>query len=289
MHIILGGTGHVGSAVVNALVSKGEPVTIVTRNKQNAAAWEGKGAQVAVADVFDSARLKTVFLNGKTVLLLNPPAMPHTDTVEEERRSLRSIFNAMDGSGLQRIVALSTYGAQPGDRIGDLGTLYEMELALRQQTIPYAVVRAAYYMSNWDMYLDFADQSGELQSLYPPDFKIPMVAPEDIGELAADLLTGFDKNGEMHYIEGPEHYSTRDVAAAFSQKLKKAIVPVAIPQQNWRTFLTSAGFSEVAAESLANMSEITLKKDYEITLEPHKGRITLQDYIKRLAPAPATS
>jgi uncharacterized protein YbjT (DUF2867 family) len=158
MHIILGGTGHVGSAVANTLLSKGEPVTIVTRNAENGSAFTSKGAQAAVADVFDSEGLKRVFAKGKTLFLLNPPALPHTDTVEEERRSLASIFKAIEGSGLERIVALSTYGAQPGEHIGDLGTLYEMEQALGRQTIPYAVVRAAYYMSNWDMYLDLANQ-----------------------------------------------------------------------------------------------------------------------------------
>ncbi|KQS34373.1 NmrA family NAD(P)-binding protein [Dyadobacter sp. Leaf189] len=288
MHIILGGTGHVGSAVANALLSKGEPVTIVTRNAENASAFTNKGAQVAIADVFNSEDLKRVFAKGKTLFLLNPPALPHTDTVEEERRSLTSIFKAMDGSGLARIVALSTYGAQPGEHIGDLGTLYEMEQALGRQTIPYAVIRAAYYMSNWDMYIDLANQTGELQSLYPADFKIPMVAPEDIGALAAELLTGFDKNAEMHYVEGPENYSSGDVAAAFSQKLQKTITPVEVPQQDWRGFLNGAGFSEPAAESLANMSAITLSRSYEVTLEPHRGRITLHEYIGKLMPSQVT-
>ncbi|MFS2017377.1 NAD-dependent epimerase/dehydratase family protein [Massilia sp. CT11-108] len=37
MHIIIGGTGHVGSATARALLRRGEPVTVVTRNAGHAA------------------------------------------------------------------------------------------------------------------------------------------------------------------------------------------------------------------------------------------------------------
>ena len=39
MHIILGGTGHMGSATARALLDKGEPVTIVTRDPSKGAGW----------------------------------------------------------------------------------------------------------------------------------------------------------------------------------------------------------------------------------------------------------
>lgn len=60
MHIILGATGHVGSAVANALLEGGEPVTIVTHNPQKAGDWQQRGAQVAVADVHDTAALRRI-------------------------------------------------------------------------------------------------------------------------------------------------------------------------------------------------------------------------------------
>ncbi|WP_200887392.1 NAD-dependent epimerase/dehydratase family protein [Sphingomonas sp. ERG5] len=38
MYIILGGTGHVGSAAAKALLARGEAVTIVTHDKDKGAA-----------------------------------------------------------------------------------------------------------------------------------------------------------------------------------------------------------------------------------------------------------
>ncbi|MGX9115292.1 hypothetical protein ACWTU6_01150 [Mesorhizobium sp. BHbsci] len=54
---------------------------------------------------------------------------------------------------MRKIVAQSTYGARPGDRCGDLNILYELEQQLRGQPIPASIIRAAYYMSNWDSVL----------------------------------------------------------------------------------------------------------------------------------------
>lgn len=57
---------------------------------------------------------------------------------------MRSILTALDGSGIGKVVAQSTYGAQPGADIGDLGVLHEMEEALAAASVPSTVVRGAY-------------------------------------------------------------------------------------------------------------------------------------------------
>lgn len=156
MHIILGASGHVGSVLAKELLAQGEPVLVVLHDEQKAADWQRQGAQTVVADVYDTDALREVFRRGQRLFLLNPPAAPATDTATEERRTLASILTAIDGSGLEKIVAESTYGAQPGERLGDLGVLYEMEQALAAQPIPATIIRAAYYLSNWDAALKTA-------------------------------------------------------------------------------------------------------------------------------------
>jgi uncharacterized protein YbjT (DUF2867 family) len=74
---------------------------------------------------------------------------------------------------LKKIVASSTYGAQPGEHRGELGTLYAYEQALAAQSIPATVLRAAYYMSNWDQALDTA-REGTRQTFFPSNVRIPM-------------------------------------------------------------------------------------------------------------------
>ncbi|RYG46430.1 NAD-dependent epimerase/dehydratase family protein [bacterium] len=279
--IVLGATGHVGSATMRALLAAGERVLAVTRDAGKRAGLEEQGAEVAVADVHDSEALKAVFRRGHRLFLLNPPAPPSTDTDIEERKGMASILAAIENSGLERIVALSTYGAQPGDRIGDLGVLYEMEQALRNVPASVAIVRAAYYMSNWDMALETAKAEGKLPTLYPPDFKLPMVAPEDIGRVAARLLRD-DRTG-MHHVEGPEHYSSADVATAFAEALGRPVEAVQTPPERWVASLQAAGFSDPAAESMAAMTKLTLEGSPENPEHPIRGSVTLEDYVAQLA------
>ena len=282
MYIILGATGRVGSAVAQSLLNQGKSVTIITHDAKKKAEWQQRGATVALADVYDTDQLRSIFQQGKRLFVLNPPAPITTDTAGEERRSVQSILAALRGSGIEKVVAQSVYAAQPGDRIGDLGVLYELEQGLVKTAIPTSIIRAAYYMSNWDMALAMAQQAGQVPTLYPSDFTLPMVAPQDLGVVGARLLQEpVDQTG-LHYVEGPARYSSADVAAAFGEALGKAVNAVETPREGCVSRLQQIGFSQPAAESMAAMTAITLDQTYKLPDAPIRGTITLQDYISAL-------
>jgi uncharacterized protein YbjT (DUF2867 family) len=142
----------------------------------------------------------------------------------------------------------------------------------------YGIIRPTYYMSNWTESLPSVKEKGELMSFYPANLKMPMVAPKDIGELAARLMT--EKNTpKLNSIHGPEMYSPNDVAAAFSKALGKKVK--VIPKDQWKATYKSIGFSEEGAESYARMTAISMN-DFEMPTDTTgfiKGKITLQEYI----------
>jgi uncharacterized protein YbjT (DUF2867 family) len=282
MHIILGGTGHIGSALAGLLSVRGEDVTIVSHDSNKAKKWRERGVNVAVADVHDVAALREIFRRGKRLFLLNPSADPATDTDVEEGRSVACILDAIFDSGLEKVVAQSTYGAQACDRCGDLGILYSMEQQLAAQAIPFSVIRAAYYMSNWDASLERARQEGVLQSFYPANFALPMVAPRDIAKVAARLMMEpVEKTGTYH-VEGPEEYTAEDVASAFAHALGRPVWPVVIPRGEWVSAFKAAGFSDRAAESYAGMTAMTLEQREEVPGEPLRGETSLEEYVGTL-------
>lgn len=282
MHIILGATGHVGSALAQELLGRHEPVTVVTRDARRTEPLLKKGARVAVVNVFDTRALHAVIANGQRLFVLNPPAAPATDTSLQERKSLHAILAALEGAKLEKIVAESTYGAQPGDDIGDLGVLYEMEQALQALNVPVAVIRAAYYMSNWDASLKTACEAGTVHSFHPHDFKLPMVAPNDLGLAAARLMLGSPIPSGPHFVEGPERYSADDVAAAFSQALARPVKVVETPQAQWPQAFKAMGFSDAAATSYAAMTRLTLEGRCELPEKPERGTTSLRSYIRSL-------
>jgi uncharacterized protein YbjT (DUF2867 family) len=283
MHIILGGTGRVGSAVARQLLAYGEPVTIVSRNPQKAAALKEKGAEAAIVDVNDTANLHELFRKGERLFLLNPPALPSTDTVAEEKKTLYSILEALKHSGIRKVVAESTYGAHPGDGKGDLNVLYQMERLLQKMDLSVTIIRAAYYMSNWDGYLEGVKENGQLPAFFPRDFPLPMVAPHDIGRFAARLMKEpIDKSG-LYYVEGPRVCTPNDVAAAFGAALHKAVEVVEIPEAGWVEAFKNTGFSQQAAESYAAMTKATVEDESEKPTDPVRGSTTIEKYIKELS------
>jgi uncharacterized protein YbjT (DUF2867 family) len=157
---------------------------------------------------------------------------------------------AIQGARLERVVALSTYGAEPGERIGDLGTLHRFEQRLAALETPVAIVRAAYLLSNWDGLLPLAGDDGVLPTMLDPDLRLPMVDPADLGVAAADLLTRPAPATGTHFVEGP---------------------------------------SAEAAESYAGMTTVTVDGDLELLESPTRGATTLRAYLDALVHRRVTS
>lgn len=281
MHIVVGGTGHVGSAVATALLDRGEPVTVVTRDPRRAEPLTRRGAVAAAADIQDIDGMRTIFQRGRSAFLLMPPADPSTDTVAEERRTIAAIVRAVAGADLRKVVVQSTEGAQPGEGIGDLGVLHEFEQAVTALGMPTSIIRAGYYMSNWDSALQTAHDEGVVHTFFPPEFELPMVAPADIGAVAARLLTEEAAHTGVRNVEGPAPYSAADVAHAFADALGRDVRTVEIPRLQWIATFQSLGFSPAAAVSYARMTGMTLDH-LEQSEAPERGSTTLTEYIDAL-------
>jgi uncharacterized protein YbjT (DUF2867 family) len=120
----------------------------------------------------------------------------------------RTITDALHGSCLEKIVVASTYGAQPGQGIGDLSVLFDFERHAQASGIPTAINRAAYYFTNLDM-MHASARKGVIQTPFPGDMRLPMVSPLDVAKAAAGrLLSDVDDTG-MQYVEGQDGIHSR--------------------------------------------------------------------------------
>lgn len=289
MHIILGGTGQVGSATARSLLEQGEPVTVVTRDSNNGAALHALGATMAEADIRDISALRAIFQTGRRAMLINPPADPSTDTDREERKNSAAIIEALTGSGLEKVVLASTYGARPGERCGDLTVLHEMEEKLRAQPIPAALNRGAYYMSNWAGMIGTACESGILPSFFPAGMTLPMVAPEDLGQAAAKRLLSSTDDVGIVSVEGPERYAPTDVAEALGRALNTDVTVDTVPRDQWLETFVAFGFSDAAAASYACMTAAVVDGEASAAVgDVERGETTLRTYIANLLALPVT-
>src|ERR1700744_4777502 len=112
MFAITGITGQVGGAVARTLLAAGKNVRAVVRDAKKGAAWARQGCEVALADLSDTTALTKAFTATEGVLILLPPNFDPEPDFPEERAILRAVHAALIEARPQRVVSISTVGAQ---------------------------------------------------------------------------------------------------------------------------------------------------------------------------------
>lgn len=280
-YVVLGGTGHIGSATAEALLRSGRHVRVVTRSAAKANAWAARGAEPAVADIEDrAATARALSAPSPTrVFALNPVGSVTADPDADEDRTADAISEALATAPAERVVALSTYGAQPGHHIGDLGTLHRFEELLGALHAPVAIVRSCYLYSNWDGAAEPAQDRGELPVMLDPDRPLPMVAAVDVGEEAARLLMLDEPHRGVIHVEGPHRYTPQDVTRFFAAALGAPVETVQTPPSEWRSTFLAEGFSAAAADSFTELTTLSNRETWHLGATPTRGSTTLQTYI----------
>lgn len=278
MYIVLAAGGHIGSELIKSLTSTGQEIIAITRDAKKAHSITGGTVRGMEVDIGDPEALRDVFRMGKRAFLLVPQAPPTTDTNTAELRMARAIANAVDGSGLQKVLVVSTYGAQEGDGIGDLSVLWEFEKLIRETGVPMAINRGAYYYTNIDMLVESA-RGGEVATPFPENLAMPMVSPIDLGKAAAARLTSPVEDVGVRYFEGPQRYTFADVAALLSDALGRHVHLRHIPRESIKSSYLDQGFSEPAAQAFTNMTLASLDGP-ELPDDPVSGEITLDQHIR---------
>ncbi|SDE01706.1 NAD(P)H-binding protein [Pedobacter soli] len=277
--VILGGTGHIGSALAEQLLKQEKSVLIIGHNEEKAEVWRSRGAGFETADVLDSEKLHELFGLADRLFILNPPAYPGKDAEAQERKQVQSILSALAGLKPEQIVMASTYGARDEEGIFDLGTLYALERGLKAHESPLAIIRSAYYMSNLDMPAEMAIESGKFDTLLPADFKLPMVSPVDIGHFAAQVIN--EMRTGTFYIQAAGEYSAADAVGILNDILDKNIRANEIPKKDWAAYLQKAGFSAASIRSFTGMTELTINEKFKAP-DPYFGKTTLEHYLSGL-------
>jgi uncharacterized protein YbjT (DUF2867 family) len=241
MYAITGITGQVGSALADALLDAHQPVRAIVRDAAKGAAWAARGCEVALADMTDTDALARAFEGAQGVFILMPPVFDPSPGFAEAQALIDSITTALSRARPARIVHLSTIGAQATQT--NLLTQHTMlEAALRNLPIPLTCLRPGWFMENcaWDV--QSARDDGIVHSFLQPSARaIPMIATQDIGRLAAQLLCEEWHGKRIVEVEGPRRVSPDDIVSAFAEVLGKPVRVQTVPRESWNALFTAQG------------------------------------------------
>jgi NAD(P)H dehydrogenase (quinone) len=240
MFAVTGITGKVGSRVARGLIAQGQTVRAVVRSRAKGDEWAALGCEICVASVDDVTAMTEAFRGVDGVFLMTPPNYDPEPGFPDTQQNAAAIRTAIEESRPGKVVFLSTVGAQVTE-LNLLNNSGMTEAMLRTVPVPVALLRAAWFMENaaWDIE---SAKSGVVHSfLQPLDHRIPMVATEDIAQTAVELL-GQSWNGvRIVELEGPERYSSNDVAAALASALHTPVRNEIVPRSTWEELFRSQG------------------------------------------------
>jgi uncharacterized protein YbjT (DUF2867 family) len=241
MYTIMGVTGKVGGAAARTLLAEGKPLRVVVRDRVKGESWAAKGCEVAVADLDDADTLAEAFRGADAAFVMLPPIFDPSPDFREARAMIATLREALDKGAPNRVVALSTIGAE-AERPNLLSQLGLLKRSLSTLPLPVTFLRAAWFMENAALDVTAARDTGVIASyLQPPDRAVPMVAAADVGRTVAGLLEENWSGVRVEELESALRVSPNAIAEAFSKALGKPVKASAVPRNEWEAIFRGQG------------------------------------------------
>lgn len=255
MITIVGATGHVGRQVTTLLVAQGLAVRALGRNTDVLQELSLLGADSVEFTI--SSELASNLRGSDAVFVMAPSNPFAVDFADDQRELGTAIADAVHASGAQRVVALSSLGADRTDAPGVIGALHEQEERLRALTgVSLHLLRPVSFFENLLAAVDQLTETGTHVDSVDADLPIPMIATADIARAAATALTGPAWSGTRSQpLLGQRDLSYDEATATLGAALG---VPAARYQQldytDMADVLVSVGFSKSYAEMYVDMT-----------------------------------
>lgn len=254
MYVVAGVSGHTGKVVAETLLAKRAPVRAVVRSAAKGEEWKRRGAEVAVADLDDEGALTTALRGAKGAYLLLPPRMESTDSRADNARRADVLVRAIEASGVEHVVFLSSVGAHLPSGTGPILSVHDAEAKLRGVNADVTFVRAAYFMENLGASL-YALGDGAFPTFLRAGRPLAMIATRDIGVAAAEALLAGGTGKAAIELAGPRDYTPEDVAGALSQIVGKEVKAAVGPIDAMPAALAGAGVNAHWAGLYREMTE----------------------------------
>jgi uncharacterized protein YbjT (DUF2867 family) len=241
MFAVTGATGKVGGTVARALRAAGRSVRVVVRDPGKGRVWSSQGCDVAVAESADPTALTQAFAGVEGAFVMLPPVFDPSPGFPEAKEMIGALRTSLQQAKPAKIVVLSTIGAD-ATKPNLLNQLGLLERALADLPIPVSFLRAAWFMENaaWDVAP--AREAGVIKSyLQPLDKPFPMVATEDVGRTAAELLLENWSGHRIVELEGPRRVTPNDLAEAFVKALGWPVKAEIILRDRWEALFREQG------------------------------------------------
>jgi NAD(P)H dehydrogenase (quinone) len=207
--VITGASGELGRKVTALLIAAGraEDLILVSRNPAALAEAAAAGATVRQGDYNDPAALETALAGAERMLLISGLA------IGRRRVQHREAIAAAKRAGVKHVVYTSSAGLVPKSPSWAVHDHHATECDLFTSGLAYTVLRNSQYAEVIaTMLAPMAVEQGAMV-MSTGEGRIAFVSKDDCAAAAAAVLTGYDHEGAIYEISGPEFSSFREATA----------------------------------------------------------------------------
>ena len=291
--VLTGSIGNIGKPLTQALVQKGHAVTVISSKADRKAAIEALGATAEIGRMQDTAFLSRVFTGADIVYCMetNEPGAffdKSLDIVALYNEIGHAYKQAIEQSGVKKVIHLSSIGAHTRTGNGILRFHYDVEHILQQLPADVSIkfMRPVGFYTNLLRAIPTIKSTGGFVSNYGGDQKEPWVSPLDIADTISEEIEQPFSGRTIRYIAS-EEISPNEIARVLGEAIGQPglIWKVISNEELLRNWL-AVGFNEQIAQGFIEMQASQgsglLYEDYYRN-RPVLGKTKFVDFAKDFA------
>jgi len=291
--IITGSLGNISKALTQMLVEQDHTVTVISSKQERKKGIEELGAIAAIGTMEDVNFLTQTFTGADIVYCMEASGYEllfdkNFDFMDAMTNVGNNYKQAIQQSGVKKVIHLSSTGAHTGKGIGLLASHYNVENILQQlpDDVIIKTMRPGGFYSNVLAFIPTIKSAGAIIQNYGGDKKQPWVSPMDIASVIAEEMELSFTERKIRYIASDE-LSPNEMARILGEAIGKADLKwVSIPDEQMLNNMIAAGMNPAFAKGMIEMNAAringVLYEDY-FRNRPTLSNTKFNEYAKEFA------
>ncbi len=254
---VTGSLGNISRPLTEELVQKGHTVTVISSKPERKKEIEALGATAAIGSMEDADFLSATFKGADVVYVMETAGAgnfmdPNFDLMAAISKIGNNYKQAIEASGVKRVVHLSSIGAHTDKNNGLLAFHYSVENILKQlpKDVSIKFMRPVGFYYNMFEFIRTIKTQGAIISNYGGDDKEPWVSPLDIAAVIAEEMEKPFEGRTIRYIASDE-VSPNEVANILGEAIGKPDLKwIAIPDEQMLNGMIAAGMDPNIAKGM---------------------------------------
>ncbi|MFI7388144.1 NAD(P)H-binding protein [Streptomyces sp. NPDC049813] len=254
MIVVTTPTGQIGSALVERLLTEGEPVRVVARDAARLDPVVRERAEVIEGSHGDAAVLDKALPGADALFWLVPPNPAAPSTRGHYLSFARAAAAAVSRHRVGHLVGVSSAGHGWTAPAGVLSAAFAMDEHLATSGAAYRALSLPFYMENLLGQLDAIRRQQAFYLTCAGDEPLAMIATQDVADAAAGLLTDRSWSGQAYVpLFGPDRLTPDGMAEIIGQELGTPVAYRRTAMEEYAATLRSRGVGDRMVQDLTEM------------------------------------